>query len=377
MNYTQNTNYTQLQLSVNDNFLMIPSFLDGFHNTYTTVETSYSQREVFCLHGILDSCEADSICPKCGKKMHINNRRKINLRHLCFGNILTCVDFDRIQYYCNDCHCSCMQPITFKADNHFITTELEQYTRDLLANGTYTLKQVDKITGLGKNTVKSIDSKRLKELYTIDSKILVKPERQAKYLGIDEFKLHNGHKYATHIIDMETGHILWIQHGKKKQVVYDFIKHVGLEWMDQVEAVACDMNSDFQEAFEEKCEHITIVYDYFHIVKNFNDKVVTKVRIDEQNRLKEEGNDEAAASLKKTNYILKSSRKTLQKKDKDAKEGKIISKESSLFNIPEYKRKEGYEKKYDELIKENELLFKVDLMKQLLTAKDMKRNMTN
>jgi hypothetical protein len=29
--------------------------------------------------------------------------------------------------------------------------------------------------------------------------------------------------YATHIIDMETGHILWIAGGKKKQVVYDFI----------------------------------------------------------------------------------------------------------------------------------------------------------
>ena len=36
-----------------------------------------------------------------------------------------------------------------------------------------------------------------------------------------------------------------------QQVVYDFIEHVGLDWMDSVEAVACDMNSDFQEAFEE------------------------------------------------------------------------------------------------------------------------------
>jgi DNA-binding CsgD family transcriptional regulator len=30
-----------------------------------------------------------------------------------------------------------------------------QYTRDLLAIGTYTLKQVAEITGLGKNTVKA------------------------------------------------------------------------------------------------------------------------------------------------------------------------------------------------------------------------------
>ena len=39
---------------------------------------------------------------------------------------------------------------------------------------------------------------------------LIKPEVQARYLGIDEFKLHDGYKYATHITDLETGCILWI-----------------------------------------------------------------------------------------------------------------------------------------------------------------------
>ena len=37
------------------------------------------------------------------------------------------------------------------------------------------------------------------------------------------------------------------------------------------------VNSDFQEAFEEKCPHIQPVFDYFHIVKNFNDKVVSEI----------------------------------------------------------------------------------------------------
>ena len=94
------------------------------------------------------------------------------------------------------------------------------------------------------------------------------------------------------IIDLETGHILWVQEGKKKQVVYDFIDHVGLKWMDGVEAVACDMNSDFQEAFEEKCPHIQPVFDHFHIIKNFNDKVISQVRKDEQKRLLAEGDKE-------------------------------------------------------------------------------------
>lgn len=135
-----------------------------------------------------------------------------------------------------------------------ITEPLHTYTRDLLAKGTYTNKQVAEITGLCENVVKDIDKMRLQELYTTDGGTkLIKPEKKARFPGIDEFKLHNGHRYATHIIDLETGHILWIQNGKKKQVVYDFIDPVGMDWMDGIEAVACDMNSDFEEAFEEKC----------------------------------------------------------------------------------------------------------------------------
>ena len=252
-------------------------------------------------------------------------------------------------------------------ENQDFKHELEQYARDLLAFG-LTNKAVAEIAGLGKNVVKEIDRKRLQEKYTIDGKKLIQPERQARFLEIDEFKLHDGHKYATVIIDMETGHILWLAHGKKKAVVYGFIDPVGLEWMDGVEAVACDMNSDFQEAFEERCPHIQPVFDYFHIVKNFNDKVVSEIRKDEQRRLIEEGQHEAAAKLKKTKYILTSSRQTLQRKDEEAAEGKVIAGGSTLFPQPELVRKIGYVERYETLLQENKLFFTLDLIKEKLAV---------
>lgn len=173
-----------------------------------------------------------------------------------------------------------------------MTEPKREYAETLLAYG-MTLREVSHITGLHKNVVKDIDKARLEALYvTVDEKghrALIKPETQARYLGIDVFKLHDGYRYATLIMNMETGCILWLQAGKKKNVVYDFIEIVGLEWMSKVEAVSSDMNSDFEEAFKEKCPHLKIVYDYFHLVKNFNDKVVSQVRKDEQKRLIEVG----------------------------------------------------------------------------------------
>ena len=371
MNYSEINNECQLSidnyLTKNENFLFIPSNLSTFRNTSSQVLKAKSGRNVIFFDGILDISADDRICDKCGNIMEINNQFDVNLKHLCFGSSLSCITFTKKQFYCHHCHCSKMQNVPFQAENHRITNELFQYATDLLATGKYTNKQVAEITGLCKNTVKDIDLKRLKEKYTIDGKKLIKPEKQAKFLGIDEFKLHDGYKYATHIIDMENGHILWISEGKKKQVVYDFIEHVGLEWMDSVEAVACDMNSDFEQAFEEKCPHIQPVFDYFHIVKNFNEKVVAEVRKEEEKRLKEEGNIEGARMLKGSKYILTSSKEHLRKKDEEARNGKIIKKKSELFNTTDIVRTVGYEDRYEELINENKLLFTIDIIKEKIT----------
>lgn len=56
--------------------------------------------------------------------------------------------------------------------------------------------------------MKEMDLQRLKDKYTVDGKTLIKPEKQARFLGVDEFKLHNGYKYASLLIDMESGHTL-------------------------------------------------------------------------------------------------------------------------------------------------------------------------
>lgn len=353
----------QVTLNINAN---LPKFV--YENT--TMFTTENGWKGQSFNGGLLFTEDDYICPKCGKGMHISETLEQTVQHLCFGPDITQVKFRRRRFKCPHCGKSVMQALPFKADGHKITRDLENYIIDLLSYGCYTLVQIAHITKVSRHIIKDIDFKRLKGLYTTDGKTLIKPECQATKLAIDEFKLHDGHKYATHIIDLDTGHVVWIAEGKKKQVVYDFIEHVGLEWMSHVQAVACDMNSDFEEAFLEKCPHLHIVFDFFHIVKYFNEKVVAPVRIDEQKRLIDEGKEEQANSLKGCKYLLTSSRSTLREKDEQARSGKVVHKGSTLFNTPSVTYKEGYEKHYDELLKQNEIFFKLDWVKEALnTAK--------
>ncbi|MGZ1316062.1 transposase [Lactobacillus delbrueckii subsp. bulgaricus] len=165
---------------------------------------------------------------------------------------------------------------------------------------------------------------------------------------------------------MENRVILYLAHGKNKAVVFEFMDHVGDEWMSNVKAVACDMNSDFEEAFKERYPKLDIFYDRFHITKNFNDKVVSEIRKDEQRWLAEEGFPEAAKLLKNSRYILMFKRSTLVQKDEDARQGKLVSSAGEIFNTPEIKAHGGNEVWYDELLEENKLFFTIDIVKDLL-----------
>ena len=352
-------------------YLLIPSFgLHGFTNTDTYVQASDSGKPMFLMNGNINKLEISRTCPIFGGSMHVHGAYPTKLIHLPFAGDCTMLQFEAKRLRCPDCLHTEMQNITFKADNHRITIPLKHYIESLLACNKYTLKDIAEMTGVNKNIIKEIDKTRLVDLYTdkVNGKpVLKRIEESVPFLGVDEFLLHKGNTYATHIIDQQSGKILWIAEGKKKQVIYDFIDHYGLDWMQGVQAVACDMNSDFEEAFIEKCPHIKIVYDHFHLVKNFNDKVVSEVRKDEQKRLEEEGDKEGARSLKKSRFILTSSRETLRKKDKEAEEGKVVKRGSELFKTNDVKRKGGYEARYDSIIAANKLLFIADFVKEKLS----------
>lgn len=80
----------------------------------------------------------------------------------------------------------------------------------------------------------------------------------------------------------------------------------------------------------------------------------------------EEGDEEAAQTLKRSKYVLMSGRDTLLQKDRDARHNKVLSEAGILFNKPEIIQQGGNRKRHKEIIEQNELLFTADLVKEKL-----------
>ena len=116
-------------------YIKLPSTLTEFSNYETTIETNRAGREQYVIFGRLDSNESVSVCPCCGVNMHIHNSRKVELHHLPFGRRLSVVRFERHRYRCPTCKHTEMQHIPFKTENHRMTTDLFEYTQELLASG--------------------------------------------------------------------------------------------------------------------------------------------------------------------------------------------------------------------------------------------------
>ncbi len=134
--------------------------------------------------------------------------------------------------------------------------------------------------GMSWNTVKRIHKAHLqKELEPADlSGITV--------IGMDEFAIQKGHRYATVIVDMDTKRVLWVGLGRGREDIRPFLHLLGKEGCKQLEAVAMDMNDAWEEEVRAHCPHIAIIYDLYHVKAKYNRDVLERVRIDELGRVK-------------------------------------------------------------------------------------------
>jgi transposase len=96
--------------------------------------------------------------------------------------------------------------------------------------------------------------------------------RNLRQIAIEEISIGKGHRYLTVVLDLETGKVVHVGHGKGGDALTDFWKRLR-RCGPKIEAVATDMSPAYIDAVSTHLPNAVLVFDRFHVVKLFNDKL--------------------------------------------------------------------------------------------------------
>jgi transposase len=96
--------------------------------------------------------------------------------------------------------------------------------------------------------------------------------RDLKRIAIDEISVGRGHKYLTVVLDLESRAVVFIGKGRGASALTPFWRQLRSSHA-KIEAVATDMSPAYIEAVLTNLRKAVLVFDRFHIVKLFNEKL--------------------------------------------------------------------------------------------------------
>ena len=242
-------------------------------------------------------------CPECGQacsRVHSRQTRTVRDYPL-FSETELFVKFSARRVRC-ECGCRKTELFSWVESRARLTNELISWIQALLRLQ-MPLSDVANFVGVSWDTVKIYDKLQLKNFF--DQIEL----SHARNLAIDEFSLHKGHRYATVVMDVENRQVLWICKGKTRKAIQPFFELLRQKGcINNIRSISCDMNAAYARLFKEEIPDVTIVYDLFHVMKNFTEvlKEARKRCASALGTGKEprEFNSESIKDLRKAEWIL-------------------------------------------------------------------------
>ena len=240
-------------------------------------------------------------CGRCGQAaqgLHEKVHRRVQDLPMLGHTVWLHLELRRVS--CGQCG-SAMQHVSWLGRHARLTQRLAQAVARWCAK--LATKHVAAMFGLHWSTVREIDRRRLQAF------VHSLPEPSPRRLVMDEFALHKGHRYASVVLDADTRRVLWIGQGRSRAAVRPFFESLGREGCAQIEAVAMDMNTAFDLEVKAHCPKARVVYDLFHVVAKYGREVISRVRVDAANRLRQ--NKPARRVVKQSHWLLLRNRANL------------------------------------------------------------------
>ena len=239
---------------------------------YRYTKTEYQQG------AIVFSIEKDPLslrCPCCRGVQVIRKGTLPRWFHaLPIGSKQVYIKLQVPRVFCRMCGIVRQIRIGFADHRRTYTKAFERYVMELSRH--MTIQDVARHLAIGWDTVKEIQRTYLSARYAQPSL------KDLELLAIDEIAVGKGHRYLTVVLDLVSGAVVFVGDGRGTDSLVPFWRRLKRA-KTKVRAVAIDMSPAFISAVSENLPDATIVFDHFHLIKLFNDKL-SKLRRELQHK---------------------------------------------------------------------------------------------
>jgi transposase len=229
---------------------------------YEYVRTNYEGGQtIFTIQQEFATCS----CSACGGRDILSRgQAERRFRTLPIGGRVTFVDLAIPRVECRTCGVARQVEIPFAEFRRSYTKSFERYVLEL--SRSMTIRDVARHLDISWDLVKEIPKRDLSRRYS-------KPKlKHLRRIAIDEIAIAKGHKYLTVVMDLDSGAVVFVGDGKGADALKPFWKRLRSS-KAEIEAVAMDMSVAYRGAVSANLPKAKIVFDRFHVVKLFNEKL--------------------------------------------------------------------------------------------------------
>ena len=213
----------------------------------------------------IEQFEDTFCCVQCGcQKVQKAGTVVRRFRSLPIGGRPVMLELCVQRLWCPDCGHTCQAAITFADPKRSYTRSFERYV--LALSACMTIKGVARHLGVGWDLVKDIQKRNL--LHRFAGPKL----KHLRHIAIDEICIGHGHRYLTVVLDLDRGAIVFVGQGKGADALKPFWERLKASHA-RIKAVATDMSAAYTQAVREHLSKAIHVFDHFHVIKLFNDKL--------------------------------------------------------------------------------------------------------
>jgi transposase len=204
-------------------------------------------------------------CPVCNARtVWPRGRQERTFKALPIGGKPVTVVLPIPRVECPTCGIVRQVPLTFADPRRSYTKAFERYALEL--SRLMTIQDVARHLQVSWDTIKDLVKRDL-------SKRFKKPRlKKLKQIAIDEISVGHGQRYLTVVLNLETGAVVFVGDGKGADALQPFWGRLRAV-RAKVEAVATDMSPAYIQAVREHLGDAVHVFDHFHVIKLFNEKL--------------------------------------------------------------------------------------------------------